>query len=77
METKRAEEFAPLKNATGADSPQTVHDLMVGLHTGWLKAAGAEVSAPVEISPLFALDAAECRAKVQPGTRFDSPTYLR
>ncbi len=77
METRREEEFAPLKNATGADSPQTVHELMTRLHRGWLEAAGATAAAAVEISPLFALDADECRAKVQPGARFDQPTYLR
>ena len=85
METKREEEFAPLKNATGADSPATVYDLMTRLHAGWLEAAGVGVprgadGAPahaVEVSPLFALDADECRAKVKPGTKIEGPTYLR
>lgn len=79
METSRDEEFAPLKNATGGDSPETVHRAMCALHGSWLVAAGASVSdgAPVEISPLFALDAAECAQKVPRGTTFTGPTYLR
>ena len=42
------------------------------LHRDWLRAAGAQVddATPVEISPLFALDADEVRAKIKPGTRF-------
>src|SRR5437764_10033721 len=43
VETRREEEFAPLKNATGADSPATVYRLMTRLHAGWLEAAGAAV----------------------------------
>jgi UDP-N-acetylglucosamine/UDP-N-acetylgalactosamine diphosphorylase len=85
METSRAEEFAPLKNATGADSPASVRRAMSWLHAGWLEAAGVTVprapdgdpAHPVEISPLLALDADECRAKVSPGLRLTGPTYLQ
>lgn len=79
METSRDEEFAPLKNATGADSPETVHRAMCVLHTAWLKHAGAAVpaDAAVEISPLFALDPAECAQKLAPGTQLTAPVYLR
>jgi UDP-N-acetylglucosamine/UDP-N-acetylgalactosamine diphosphorylase len=85
VETKRDEEFAPLKNATGADSPETVHRLMTRLHAGWLAAAGARVvrnargdpGFPVEVSPLFALDAADCRDKIPPGFAVTEPTFLR
>lgn len=85
METGRAEEFAPLKNATGADSPDAVRKAMCALHANWLEGAGASVPrAPdgtpihaVEIAPLFALDAEECRAKVAPGTKITEPTYFQ
>jgi UDP-N-acetylglucosamine/UDP-N-acetylgalactosamine diphosphorylase len=85
METSRAEEFSPLKNATGTDSPATVRGSLIELHAGWLERAGARVprgadGAPahaVEVSPLFALDEAACAAKVAPGTEITGPTYLR
>jgi hypothetical protein len=31
---------------------------------------------PIELSPLFALDAAECAAKLPPGFRVHGPTIL-
>lgn len=85
METSRADEFSPLKNATGTDSPATVRASLLALYSGWLARAGARVpraadGAPlhaVEVSPLFALDEAACAAKVAPGTEITGPTYLR
>ena len=72
--------FAPLKNASGAkeDTPESVRAQLSALHREWLRQAGAEVSddAPVEISPLFALDAAELAAHLPPGTRITKPTYF-
>jgi UDP-N-acetylglucosamine/UDP-N-acetylgalactosamine diphosphorylase len=71
--------FAPLKNAPGAtrDTPEWVRQQMIALHAEWLRQAGAEVAnVPVEISPLFALDAAEVAQKIRPGTKVDKPTYL-
>jgi UDP-N-acetylglucosamine/UDP-N-acetylgalactosamine diphosphorylase len=84
VETSRAEEFAPLKNATGADSPAAVREALSRLHANWLEAAGASVPQQpdgrpvhaVEISPLFALDAEQCRAKVTPAMKITGPTYL-
>jgi UDP-N-acetylglucosamine/UDP-N-acetylgalactosamine diphosphorylase len=59
--------FAPLKNATGEprDTPETVQAQMSALYTGWLRESGFTVApgTPVEISPLFALDSEELRAK--------------
>ncbi len=51
---------------------------MIRLHTEWLRAAGAEVApdVAVEISPLFALDAAELTDKIQPGLRVTKLTYF-
>ena len=72
VETSRREEFAPLKNATGADSPEAVKQAISDLAADWLEAAGVtvpkrpdgEAAVALEISPLFALDAEEFAAKV-------------
>jgi UDP-N-acetylglucosamine/UDP-N-acetylgalactosamine diphosphorylase len=85
VETDRAVEFEPLKNATGPDSPASVRQRMSDLFAGWLEGAGAQVprrpdgSVPfgIEISPLFALDAAELKAKLPPGLAVDGPLYLK
>lgn len=79
METTYAEEFAPLKNATGADSEPKVKQAMSDLAASWLAKAGVDVppGVVVEISPLFALDAEELAAKVKGRTvRIDGSTYL-
>lgn len=85
VETDRTVEFEPLKNATGPDSPATVRQRMSDLYAGWLEAAGATVprrpdgSVPfgIEISPLFALDAAELKSKLDAGLVIEGPSYLR
>ncbi|MGP0063974.1 MAG: UTP--glucose-1-phosphate uridylyltransferase [Isosphaeraceae bacterium] len=85
VETDRAGEFEPLKNAVGPDSPATVHQRMSDQFGSWLEQAGADVprrsdgSVPfgIEISPLFALDAAELKTKIEPGLVVERPTYFR
>ncbi|MHB1560492.1 MAG: UTP--glucose-1-phosphate uridylyltransferase [Isosphaeraceae bacterium] len=85
VETDRTVEFEPLKNAVGPDSPATVHQRMSDQFASWLEQAGALVprrgdgSVPfgIEISPLFALDAAELKSKIEPGLVVDRPIYLR
>ncbi len=85
VETDRAGEFEPLKNAVGPDSPATVHQRMSDQFGNWLEQAGAVVprrpdgSVPfgIEISPLFALDAAELKSKIEPGMVIERPIYLR
>jgi len=80
VEVDPRQSFAPLKNASGekADTPETVRDQIVALHTQWLRQAGVEVAegVPVEISPLFALDPDELRSKAIAGRRIASPTFL-
>jgi UDP-N-acetylglucosamine/UDP-N-acetylgalactosamine diphosphorylase len=67
VEVVREEEFSPVKNHSGMDSPETARKAMSGLFRSWLAAAGAEVApeARVEISPLFALDKEELAAKLK------------
>ena len=79
VETDRAREFNPVKNAEGADSPATAAAALLKLHRGWLEAAGAELDkkARVEILPSFALDAAGVAAKVPAGTKYAGDVVLR
>lgn len=67
LEVDRAEEFSPVKNKSGPDSPMTARASMVRLHKDWLRSA--EVRVPrqfaVEISPTFALDKEEFVRKLK------------
>jgi UDP-N-acetylglucosamine/UDP-N-acetylgalactosamine diphosphorylase len=62
LRTDRVEEFAPIKNATGEDSPATSRALQVERAVRWLREAGVAVpchangqpDCTVEISPLTA-----------------------
>jgi UDP-N-acetylglucosamine/UDP-N-acetylgalactosamine diphosphorylase len=51
---------------------------MAAWHCAWLRSAGVEVAdgVPVEINPLFAMDAEELAAKIPPGTKIVGPTYF-
>ena len=72
METDRKEEFEPLKNSSGENSPASVRQAMSNLFAGWLERAGVKVpcrpdgsaAVPLEISPLLALDAEELRQRL-------------
>ena len=80
VEIEPSEGFAPLKNAPGAerDTPDWVRKQMMAQARRWLRAAGAEVAddVPVEISPLYALDAEELAEKVGPGVKVTEATYF-
>jgi UDP-N-acetylglucosamine/UDP-N-acetylgalactosamine diphosphorylase len=64
IETRRADDFSPVKNATGIDSPQTCRDDQLRQFARWLTANGAAVPADatgrpepaIEVSPLFGYD---------------------
>jgi UDP-N-acetylglucosamine/UDP-N-acetylgalactosamine diphosphorylase len=79
VETSAREEFVPLKNATGADSPPVVKKAISDLAADWLRRAGVAVpeNLAVEISPLYALDAEELAAKVDRSLQITGPTYLQ
>jgi UDP-N-acetylglucosamine/UDP-N-acetylgalactosamine diphosphorylase len=57
MEVVRGEEFAPVKNASGEDSPETARAAMTGLFRDWFADAGMPLppATKAEVSPLFAL----------------------
>ena len=78
VEARREDEFCPLKNRSGDFSAEHVKASLMRLHAGWLRAAGAELRAdlPVEISPLYALDAEEVAKKLDRSRKFDAPVYL-
>lgn len=62
IETPRQDDFSPVKNAEGVDSPQTSRDDQLRQYARWVKAAGVDLDTdatglpgfPFEISPLFA-----------------------
>jgi UDP-N-acetylglucosamine/UDP-N-acetylgalactosamine diphosphorylase len=82
LQTVRADEFSPVKNATGVDSAETSRRDMVRRAAAWLESCGfrvprdreGEPDAVIEISPLLALDAEHLREvmtkppKIKPGT---------
>ena len=65
IETARSDDFSPVKNAEGVDSPQTSRDDQLRQFARWLGAVGAAVETDatglpkcgLEISPLFGYDA--------------------
>jgi UDP-N-acetylglucosamine/UDP-N-acetylgalactosamine diphosphorylase len=83
IEALRSEEFSPVKNADGVDSPATARRDLINLAAKWLQAAGVKVprdeksdaTVPVEISPLFALDEQELGSRIRART-VEGPAYL-
>jgi UDP-N-acetylglucosamine/UDP-N-acetylgalactosamine diphosphorylase len=75
LETERIEEFAPIKNATGADSVETCREIQTRRAGRWLSSAGTRLPyAPdgslncvLEINPRRAMDAEELRGTDVPG----------
>jgi UDP-N-acetylglucosamine/UDP-N-acetylgalactosamine diphosphorylase len=66
IETARADDFSPVKNAEGVDSPLTARDDQLRQWVRWLRTAGVSIEADasgrpkccIEVSPLFGFDAA-------------------
>ncbi|MCC6241052.1 MAG: UDPGP type 1 family protein [Phycisphaerales bacterium] len=69
-ETDRSEEFSPVKNAEGVDSPHTSRRDQIHRHARWLRSCGCdipakgdEIDATIEISPLYAANETQFRRK--------------
>jgi UDP-N-acetylglucosamine/UDP-N-acetylgalactosamine diphosphorylase len=85
VESERADDFSPIKNATGPDSPETARLDLNRAYARWLESAGVEVPRgpdgepryDIEIDPRFALDADELRARLPAWlTAIDGPTAI-
>jgi len=69
LQTDRSEEFAPIKNATGVDSPETSREMIIARSAAWLESAGVKVprkpdNSPdciIEIAPSFAIEKDDVR----------------
>ncbi|MBN1816782.1 MAG: UDPGP type 1 family protein [Sedimentisphaerales bacterium] len=72
LETIRSQEFAPVKNATGTDSAEVTHHMMIDRAADWLQRAGITVprtkdgkpDCVIEIAPSFALYPDDVKSKI-------------
>ena len=72
VEMDRADEFAPVKNVDGEDSAVSCRRILCEKYARWLTKAGVNVPrddrgalrTPIEISPLYALDADELAQRI-------------
>jgi UDP-N-acetylglucosamine/UDP-N-acetylgalactosamine diphosphorylase len=87
IETRRADDFSPVKNAEGVDSPKSSKEDQLRQYTRWLKANGAAVPADTtdlpslnfEVSPHFGYDEdsfADAWSKLQPKPAVTDGLYL-
>ncbi len=86
LQTIRAEEFAPVKNAAGIDSIETAKKMMVTRAAAWLESAGVaiprkedgSVDCLIEIAPGLALEKDDVKAKLSriPEIRPKDKLYL-
>jgi UDP-N-acetylglucosamine/UDP-N-acetylgalactosamine diphosphorylase len=82
--TTRAEEFEPVKNATGPESPATAKQALVDLAGTWLEMHGVQVprdeqgrvTVPIEISPLAALEAEDLAGRFGGSMEVAGPLYV-
>ncbi len=85
MEVLREEEFSPLKNTEGDDSPITVMQDINNLFGKWLRNAGVpipvdtqgNVAGSIEIGATYAIDEEELRDKIDKGLRFTGTLNLQ
>lgn len=80
LETDRVEEFAPIKNAEGSDSPETSKALQVERAARWIENAGGsvprradgDIDAVIEIEPATATESSDLQGRkipeISPGT---------
>ena len=85
MEVVREDEFSPVKNAEGKDSPDTAKQSMINMFGRWLTEAGIEiptdgagnVTGTIEINPLYALEAEELKEKIDSKVVFNGELNLQ
>ncbi len=82
VSTTKAEEFAPLKNAQGDDSPETAKLAQCKLFIQWLEKAGVKIPSyltlpEIEICPSFAMDAEELSQKLPSNFQVKFPLLLQ
>ena len=79
-EVDPADGFCAVKNAPPADSetPEHVRQAILDQHRRWLRSAGVDVAddVPVEISPLFAVDAEQVAHRASEIGPIREPTFL-
>ena len=83
--TSREDEFAPLKNADGADSPAAVRVAQSRLAVRWIEAAGVSVptdgagnaQVPIEIAPSAGLEAADLDPSMLRAIDWSRPVLLK
>ena len=79
MEALREDEFSPIKNMDGENSPATARQDMINLFGRWLRNAGISIPMDnhgnviglIEINPCFALDEEELRSKIDKHLQFN------
>jgi UDP-N-acetylglucosamine/UDP-N-acetylgalactosamine diphosphorylase len=83
LEVAREDDFSPIKNADGDDSPETARRDMNRIYARWL--AAADVTVPhdddgepvdLEIDPRLALDPEQLAGNLPAGTTITGPTVL-
>jgi len=85
MEVVREDEFSPVKNAKGKDTPDTAKQSMINMFGKWMGEAGIEiptdgagnVTGTIEISPLYALDSEELKEKSDTKVVFNGELNLQ
>ncbi|MFA6186161.1 MAG: UDPGP type 1 family protein [Phycisphaerae bacterium] len=84
LETLRSEEFAPVKNADGIDSPAVTKKMMTTRAANWLKAAGIKIptkpdgspDCTIEMAASFALHREDIILKAAQASRINSGDML-
>jgi UDP-N-acetylglucosamine/UDP-N-acetylgalactosamine diphosphorylase len=68
IETRRGDDFSPIKNAEGVDSPRTAREDQLRQFARWFKAAGASLPTDASGLPAIALE-------VAPSFGYDAETF--